>query len=355
VEFFVSDISKIDSNFNVPATIQEAGLRFFDAMQPPFVIYGVFYANGKFRRMPEAVAKTVSNGVYNLHARTAGGRVRFRTDSNYVAIHAEMSSVGKMSHMPMSGSAGFDLYVREETERYMGTFTPPVDMDEGFESIIYFNSPQMREITINFPLYSEVSSLHIGVNEGAALCSPQPYDVQTPIVFYGSSITQGGCASRPGNAYTSIVSRRFHADYINLGFAGNAKAEPEIAEYVKQLDMSVFVYDYDYNARKVEYLRDTHEKMFRVVREANPDLPIILMSRPKFYLNEKEEMRLEIIKTTYRNAIESGDKNVYLIEGKKLMDLAGNEGTVDTCHPNDLGFYSMAKAVGDVLEKILDR
>ena len=211
----------------------------------------------------------------------------------------------------------------------------------------------MREITINFPLYCSVNELFIGVSEQATLCAPQPYKYEKAIVYYGSSITQGGCASRPGMSYESIVSRRLNADHINLGFAGYARGEDEIAEYISNLEMSCFVYDYDHNAPTVEHLKNTYEKMFKKIRQKNLDIPIIMMSRPKFYLTNEEEERLSIIKTTYNNAIENGDKNVYLIEGSKLMEFAGNEGTVDNCHPNDLGFASMAKVVGDVLEKIL--
>jgi len=117
--------------------------------------------------------------------------------------------------------------------------------------------------------------------------------------------------------------------------------------------MSVFVYDYDYNAPTPEHLMSTHERMFLKVREKNPDLPIIMMSRPQFLLDDDAKKRLEIITTTYNNALNRGDKNVYLIDGPTLMAKAGTEGTVDNCHPNDLGFYSMASALGDVLEKII--
>lgn len=351
----MSDISKIDSNFNVASAIDEPDVKFYDINKAPFVVYGVFYEDGKFRRLPESVAKTVSNGVTHLHAKTAGGRVRFRTDSNYVAIHAELDCSAPSSHMTLTCAAGFDMYVREETEKYAGTFIPPRDIEDGYESVIHFNDSKMREITIHFPLFSDVRNLYIGLNENATVFEPTPYKLDKPVVFYGSSITQGGCASRPGNAYTNMLSLWYNVDHVNLGFAGNAKGEPEIADYVSKLDMSVFVYDYDYNARKVVGLQTTHEPMFQKVRQAHPDVPIIIMSRPKYYLTEVEKERLEVIRTTYRNAVESGDKNVYLIEGSELMELAGDIGNVDNCHPNDLGFFSMAKAVGKVLEKILEK
>lgn len=346
----MSDISLIDSNFQVKTNLDVEDIRFYNVLNAPFHVHGVFYENGKFRRLPEKVAKTISDGVFALHTHTAGGRVRFKTDSPYVAIHVKMPIVGKMPHFALTGSAGFDLYANNN---YISTFVVPFNINDGYENIVHFQSKEMREITINFPLYSSVSELYIGISDQAALCFCQPYRFEKTIVYYGSSITQGGCASRPGMSYESIVSRRLNADYINLGFSGNAKGEDEIAEYISNLEMSCFVYDYDHNAPTVEHLKNTHEKMFKRIRKNNPDTPIVMMSRPKFYLTKAEELRLDVIKTTYNNAIKNGDKNVYLIEGRKLMEMAGNEGTVDNCHPTDLGFASMAKVVGDVLEKIL--
>ena len=341
-------ISDIDKNFQIK-NIGKDDIEFFDIKETPFKIYGVFFENGKFRRMPEEVAKSVNVGVRALHANTAGGRVRFVTDSPYVAIYAKLPWVGKMPHIPLTGSAGFDLYVNNS---YFKTFIPPFDIEDGFEGVIDFATSEKREITINFPLYSDVSEFFVGVSKDSLLAEPMPYKHEKPVVFYGSSITQGGCASRPGMAYESIVSRRFDADYLNLGFSGSAKGEDEIAEYIKNLNMSVFVYDYDYNAPTTEHLEKTHEKMFKAIRESNPDLPVIMMSRPKYFLTDEEKERFSIIEKTYLNALEKGDKNVYLIDGKTLMRDARDEGTVDGCHPNDWGFASMAKAVGDVLEKI---
>ena len=346
-------IASTDQNFKVNTELDIKDIKYYDINQSPFKIYGVFYASGKYRRIPEGVARKVSDGVYGLHTHTAGGRVKFKTNSPYVTIYAEMPSVEKMPHFALTGSAGFDLYIGKEPGKYYATFVPPFEIKNGYESVAYFESSDMREITIDFPLYSEVSKLYIGISNNAGLFPAERYKFEKPVVYYGSSITQGGCASRPGNSYESIISRRLDADYVNLGFSGNAKAETEIAEYISGLDMSAFVYDYDHNAPTTEHLKETHGKMFRIIRDANPGLPIILLSRPKFSLNAEEEIRLEIIKATYRDAIESGDRNVYMIDGRALMRTAEDDGTVDGCHPNDLGFMSMAKELGGLLEKIL--
>ena len=346
----MANISDVDKNFKIETAIQKSDIRFLDARSAPFSLHGVFYEDGKFRRMPREVAITVNDGVSLLHANTAGGRLRFKTNSSYVAISAKMPVIGRMPHFTVCGSAGFDLY---EKDRYKGSFLPSFWMDGGYESVIDFPDSKWREITINFPLYSDVSELYIGLSERAELAEPTPYKVEKPIVYYGSSITQGGCASRPGNAYESMLSRMLNADYINLGFSGSARGERAISEYIQTLNTSVFVYDYDHNAPTVEHLYATHERTFKEFRKAQPDTPVVILSRPAYYLNAEEKERLKIIKTTYENAVASGDKNVYFIDGKALMRLAKDGGTVDGCHPNDLGFYSMAKAIEKVLKRIL--
>ncbi len=348
------DISKLDKNFKVETKIQKDDIVFYNVEQKPFEIYGVEFSDGMYRRMPEEVAKTVSEGVLALSKHTTGGRVRFITDSDYVAINMKSSGFGKMDHFAITGSCGFDLYQKIDGRQcYVGTFRPPFDVKDGYESVLNLEGSGLREVTINFPLYSHVTELNIGLGEKAKVLAPKPYTVSKPVVFYGSSITHGGCASRPGMAYEAIISRALDVDFINLGFSGNAKGEQEIADYIKKLNMSVFVYDYDHNAPTYEHYEATHEKMFLTIRQANPDLPIIMMSRPKYRLTDGEKSRIEVMKKTYDNAKARGDNNVYMLDGPELMAIALDEGTVDNCHPTDLGFYSMAQAVTPVLRKIL--
>ena len=348
------DISKIDENFKVKETVEKDNLCYYDAEDAPFRIYGVKKENGRFRRMPEAVAAKVSTGVYNLHTLTAGGRVRFVTNSPFVAVHAVIKDISNSRCMPITGSAGLDMYAKEDgVEKYVGTFIPPYGMEGGYESVVDFEEKKERLVTINFPLYSSLTKLYIGLEEGATLKEAPDYTYEKPIVSYGSSITQGGCASRPGNCYQQFLTRRFDCNHWNLGFSGCAKAEDAIIDWIKQLDMSVFLYDYDHNAPNTEYLQATHEKMFRAVREAQPGLPIIIMSRPQYYLNAREKKRLEIIRTTYEKAVAAGDKNVYFLDGPTLMADIKDNGTVDNGHPTDSGFASMAKAIIPILDEIL--
>ncbi len=338
----MSDISKVDKNFEVGKSINQPGIAFHDPLKPPFVISGLTYGDGRFFRMDPAVAEKVNDGVSVLNYHTAGGRIRFKTDSPYVAIAVQYNGVSKMPHFAFCGSIGFDLYA---DNIYRGTFMPSVDITDSLESIVMLGDGGMREITVNFPLYSEVKKVYVGLDENARIEAPTPYESELPIVYYGSSITQGGCASRPGTCYQAYISRAFNADYLNLGFSGSARAEDAIIDYIKALDMRMFVYDYDYNAPTTEHLIETHEKMFRAIREAHPTLPIVIMSRPKHIRTADEERRMQIITDTYRHARDGGDTNVYLLNGDDLTALCKENGTVDNCHPTDFGFAAMADAL----------
>ncbi len=193
------------------------------------------------------------------------------------------------------------------------------------------------------------------MEEDARVEAPTPYELGRPMVFYGSSITEGGCASRAANAYSALLSKWLDADYMNLGFSGSAKGEPELAAYIAGLEMSVFVYDYDHNAPDPEHLEKTHEPFFRTIRQAQPELPVLFLTKPDFDLDPAAAMlRRSIILRTCENARASGDQNVYFIDGETYFGSKDREAcTVDGCHPNDLGFMRMAETIYPVLQNIL--
>ena len=345
-------------NSVIETEIEREDVVFYDVRRAPFKIFGVTYDDGKFRRLPESVAKATSDSVHCRHAQTAGGRVRFRTDSGFIAIHTVMPASDEFTFFALSGSSGFDVYIYDselKRDSFFDNLAPPyVGSRGGYEAGLDLDGRAMREITVNFPLFSEVSELYVAVEEGAALEEARDYRYEKPIVYYGSSITQGACATRPGCTYEAIISRRLDADFVNLGFAGCAKGEPAIREHVAGLDMSVFVLDYDHNARTPEALRETHYPMYKSVRDAHPNIPIVMMSRPKkYHLTDEELKRREVIRETYRRAVDEGDENVYVLTGDELMALAEDDGLADVCHPTDLGFASMARCLGDLLEDIL--
>lgn len=353
------DISKLDSNLSTKCNLNKADIEWFNVKETPFVIYGLHNPRNEkqFIRMPYKVAETVNEGVKHLSTNTAGGRVRFKTDSPYIAIACEMPNICKMGHMTMCGIAGFDIYVdQKECSRFGAAFVPPVDMKDGYTSCWEVGKVTFGEgihsFTINFPLYNNVTDLYIGIKKGSLLASGEKYKNNRPVVFYGSSITQGGCASRPGNSYQNIISRDLNIDYINLGFSGNAKAEKEIADYISTLDMCAFVCDYDHNAPNVEHLAKTHFPLYKTVREKHPKIPYIMISRPTNSGDNRQ--RFAVIKESFDRAKACGDQNVYLIDGLEFFKGPHADScTVDGVHPNDLGFHYMAETIGDLLSKVL--
>ena len=191
------------------------------------------------------------------------------------------------------------------------------------------------------PLYDPVEEVYIGLAAGADLEAPEPYKYEKPVLYYGSSITQGGCASRPGNAYQAMISRKLDGDFLNLGFS---------------LDPFVFVSDYDHNAPNADYLEATHYNLYETFRRAHPDTPSILVSKPDFTRGaEQDERRLAIIRESYEKALANGDRHVYFIDGSHIFDGEFSDScTVDGCHPNDLGFYRMAIVIGAVVEQAIN-
>ena len=354
-----NDISKIDKNLLVETTLLKDGVAFYDVRRAPFRVYGLYdYKNQPiFRRLPEEVAAATSDGVAHLSKHTAGGRVRFATDSDFICIKAKMNSITLLPHMPTSGTAGFDLFIDSPDgaeSRYVRTFMPPWHTkDEGYESRIDLGSKKLRYFTINFPSYSGVDELLVGISEGSTLGEGLPYRSLAPFVYYGSSITQGGCASRSGNIYQNVVCRRTNVDYINLGFSGNGRAEDAIVDYMASLEMSAFISDYDHNSPSREHLSATHYKMYEKIRAAHPDIPYIMLSKCDLDNSYDTNLaRREVVYESFCRARANGDKNVYYIDGASIFrGPYQNMCTVDSCHPNDLGFALMADAITAELER----
>ena len=183
-------------------------------------------------------------------------------------------------------------------------------------------SGEFEDIIIFLSQMCYVESCEIIVDKGAEIKEPTPYKYSKPIVFYGSSITSGEASSRAATSYIALLSRWLDADYINFGFPGRARGDIEVAEYIKNIDMSVFVYDYDHNAETPEDLRRTHKPFFEVIRKQNPELPIIMMTRPCGDAKDVAERR-KIVYETYEGAKAAGDENVYFINGEEMFGTRG--------------------------------
>ena len=360
------DIRKIDKNFSLQE-VDENGFIYFDVTQKPFSLEGLpfFQENEKiFYRLPRTfTVKEVNTGVLNLCWHTAGVHVRFRSDSPEIMVRAKLQHSCDMNHMPRAGSAGFDSCFKAPGKKMMYNKTiQPNPGQKEVNAICGINDTgKVCDWIINFPLYGGVEKVEIGIKPDSKLLAPKPHKVEKPVLFYGSSITQGGCASRPGNSYSAMLCRAVDAPEINWGFSGSGRGEIAVAEAIGKLDLAAFVMDYDHNAPTVEHLQNTHEAFFKAVRKGNPDLPIVMVSKCDFhhYNQERQKtdaVRRDIIFKTYQNAIEAGDKNVWFVDGEKLFGSDMRDAcTVDGCHPNDLGFFRMYKGILPTLKKALKK
>ncbi|MBE5732195.1 MAG: hypothetical protein E7353_04070 [Clostridiales bacterium] len=354
----VIDLSTIDKNFKVETTITEPDIVWFDVKNAPFAIHGVTYDSnqGLFIRMPQEIANKTNDGVAYLCKNTSGGRVRFRTNSKFLGIKVVYKAEPPYGHFSITGHRGFDIYKDIKNESvYCGSFIPPRPSPDGYSSSCELDG-QMHDYTINFPLYNPVNELYIALKKDALLSEPSPYKDIAPILYYGSSITQGGCASKPGNSYQYMICRKTNVDFVNLGFSGSARAEDIMINYLCSLNPSIFVYDYDHNAPSAEHLEKTHMKLFRAFRHAHPTTPVIFMTAPGNLFTRRKDYypRHDVIYNNYLTAKNEGDKNVYFVDGYTIFEGEFfSECTVDGVHPNDLGFSYMAKALLPIIKDIL--
>ncbi len=335
-------------------------LKSYSAEKPPIKVFGMplLYETGEWRKLPEWVLEQVPRlGGFRYTA--TGVRVGFRTNAEAFTVRCTMSSIKCPADHSSLSLTGISVYAGDHREaRYLGYLCKPTASEacETFENT-FTKGSGLEDVTLFLSSRGYIKQLEILVDDNAVVCEPTPYSFKSPIVFYGSSITAGGAASRAANNYVSLLSRWLDADIINLGFAGNARGDIPVAQYIKNLDMTAFVYDYDHNAPTPDALRDTHKPFFDIIRDAHPDLPIIMLTRPYGDTDPTDTARRrEVVYDTYMRAVADGDKNVYFIDGQTMFGEEDRHAcTVDLIHPNDLGFMRMAKSIMPVLAEALEK
>ena len=347
----------LDKNFKQTKVETENPIADYKQPCAPFDLYGVYYdeTEERFVRMPKSVAAQVNDGVADMYKHTSGGRIRFSTDSDYFGITVEYSDLIKFSHMPLSGSCGFVLIDEtDEVDQFVSNMRPePFGNDTGFKGTTWLKSDKIRNYVLYLPTYNDVKSLTIHLKNGAYVGGGKAYKDIKPILYYGSSITHGGCASRPDNMYPARVERWTNIDFIDLGFSGSARGEEVMVDYLASIDCSVFVCDYDHNAPNPEHLENTHFALYERYRAKKPNTPIVFITRPDIECDGSCPKRKEVIYATYKKAKKLGDKKVYFIDGGTFFKgVDRSKCTVDGCHPNDLGFEKMAKVVKKKLTEI---
>lgn len=332
-------------------------MKAYSIFEAPIKVFGIpnFERNKSLSRLPNEVIEKIPTLDF-LGRRVPGGRIGFKTDSKVIGIRAKYKTLSPDVGMSIYSCQSFHVFVGDkQNSRFLGLMSPYDYQSLELEGTLTKDGI-MEEVLILLPRNEIIESVEILLDDDATLLAPNEYKYSKPIVYYGSSITEGGIACNPSNAYNAIISRHLNVDYINLGFSGNAKGEIAMADYINTLDFSILVYDYDHNAPTPEHLEKTHEPFFKRIREKHPNVPVLMLTRPYANYGSDEQKRKSIVKTTYENAIKNGDKNVYFIDGESYFnDFEDKELCfIDTIHPNDLGFYKMAQKIEPIIKDILE-
>ncbi|MBI3986604.1 MAG: SGNH/GDSL hydrolase family protein [Lentisphaerae bacterium] len=350
------DILKLDPNFAVKDP--EAGLVWYDAKNLPIEGKGWSDTAGFYDRLPARAKDMVPPNVYHLAQRSAGLSVRFMTDSPAISARWKLNFEPQgMSHMPATGEAGLDLYVFNKRQwRWAGIGIPKTVNCNA--QLIGGLSPALRHFRIYLPLYNGVASLEIGIKPEATLAQAPPLPSSKPVVIYGTSIDQGGCACRPGMSYPAILGRNLNVPMINLGFSGNGQLDMGMAELMAELDAAVYVLNCMANMT-IEMIKERTEKFVRFLRSKRPQTPILLVENFIYQsahlvtgTRKNTGEKNKIVRACFDALNTPPDPNLHYLKGDRLLGRDG-EGTVDGCHPTDLGFMSMAKAFEPVLKTIL--
>lgn len=315
-------------------------------------------SDGYFTRLPADLQGVVRKAVWDLGQNSAGLAIRFRTNSKCIGAEWRPLNNFGMSHMTPTGVRGLDLYALVDGEwLFVGAGQP--NGKKSRNVFIRKMNGEMREYIMYLPLYDGVINLSIGIDSTAVIEKPHvadlvPSEKNLPIVFYGTSVTQGGCATRPGMAYPSIIERKLHRETVNLGFSGNGRMDKCLGDKIAKIPASMYVIDCLANCTS-QIVKDSTEHFIRAIVEANPDVPVLMVSNycyPYQYLDAQFQ-----IDTPEENAIwkefaqkfrKEGYKNVRYIDAyakgnmKKSPIGPDHEGTVDGVHMTDLGFLRFA-------------
>ena len=294
-----------------------------------------------YDRLPLGSKNLVRKEIWDLSKNSAGISIRFITNSSFIAVKWLLLNDFTMHHMPNTGIKGVDLYCKSLNRwQFIGTGIPEKKSNQ--KTIIRNLSVKKREFKLYLPLYDGVKKLEIGIQNHSFIEKP-PKPSKKPIVFYGTSITQGGCASRPGLAHTNIISRKTDIDCINYGFSGNGRMEKTIAFILAKTDALFYFIDCMPNMTKSQVEKNTIP-LVKIIREKNPLTPIVFIENiifesayfDKKFKKELKEKNLEL-KKQFDKMMNEKVRNIFYISHKGAI---GNdhEGTVDGVHFNDLGF-----------------
>jgi GDSL-like Lipase/Acylhydrolase family/N-terminus of Esterase_SGNH_hydro-type len=321
-----------------------------------FLIQGKCWADTAtpYSRFKSEHKASLPGNVWGLGQHSAGVQIAFSTDAPRITVRWSLISDSlAMPHMPATGVSGVDLYVR--TEKGALTFVGNGRPSSQNNNTAAFSSPGsgMREYVLYLPLYNGASSVEIGVH-GTDKIQASVAPSSLPVVYYGTSIAQGGCASRPGLAYTNILCRKLNRDVVNLGFSGSAMLEPSVGTIVASARGAAFVVDALWNASSLPdaELSKRLENFARTLRAANPSVPILFVGQAMVHPTAEPTHSSQLQQGVVEKLQSEGIKGLHLLEGSKLYSGDG-EGTVDGVHPNDHGMMEHANGLFPAIKSLI--
>lgn len=353
----IAGFSALTLNSRLYAASQE--LQWFDVRDWGLEGRGFTDTESFYDRFPARAKGIVPDAVWGLSRHSAGMMVRFRTDATQIhADYAVTSSRLAMPHMPATGVSGLDLYGQDIDDHWKWIAVTRPESQEMNVPLVSGLTAGQRDYAVYLPLYNGTQHLKIGVPEGTRF-EPIPPRTEKPIVFYGTSITHGACASRPGMPHPAILGRRLNRPVINLGFSGSGRMESTVGQFLAELDPAVYVIDCLPNMAAAQITERT-VPLVRQLRAAHPKVPIVLVEDRSYsnsWILENQKQRNETsraaFKEQYHQLLDAGVDLLHYIDGESLLG-ADRDDTTDGSHPSDLGFFRHADAFEPVLQLALN-
>ncbi len=344
-------------NDSLPVTPIKAAMHFYNGTE--FTVTGRFHHENNYHRFPDRFKNILRKDVWNLGENSAGIAIRFRTNASDIKIRWTVMDDNVLSHMASTGVKGVDLYAMVKGAwRFVQTGRPTDKTSQAI--MIEQGEPVYREYLLNLPLYDGVDSLFIGVNANAIISIPtEPWLInKKPVVYYGSSIAQGGCASRPGMAFTNILSRKLDRSFINMGFSGNGTFDSSVAAAMCEVDAALFVVDCNPNT-ETALIYERAVKLVQQLKRCKPNIPVLLVENylyeNSFFMIEKQadnEAKRKELRRAFSTLSTKGIKNIYYQKSDGMIG-DDHEGAVDGVHPTDLGMLRIADFLLPAIKNIL--
>ena len=369
------DVEKFDPRMALEkAVVDTNGVKWIDGRYLP--LEGKYFKDVDefYDRLPSGVTTNVNGGVRSMKHHTSGMLFRFRTDSKSLVFHwVPYNSNLAMGHMPATGVSGIDVYRQLPDGRWFYVKTGRIGDAKGGTLTLSWKPGDA--CLVNLPLYNGIKSFKLGIDKNAKVeaLGPRKSGIDKPVVFYGTSITHGGCCSRPGLGFVNIVGRQLDVPVCGLGFSGSGRMEFEMVDHLARIDASCYILDCLWNMNRpnpnasaayqdmyaagfdekdpISVVRFRYEPFIRALRAKRPNVPIIMAEQCDVYCNGPST-KDKFVRSLYEKLIAEGWTNLVYLP-KDEMYSGDGEGTVDGCHPNDLGMMTMAKAFGKAVKQAL--